>query len=109
MFPGPKSPLAGMILRASLATVLAAIAPSAAYPQVKPVTVVNPATNPVQTRITNSVVPVEVRNADPITVTGLESEGARETFTKNIAVATNPDETTKCNLINPLTVPAGKR
>src|SRR5262245_26211668 len=105
----PTSPRNGLTLRAALITVLSALAPLAAYPQVKPVTVVNPASNPVQTRITNSVVPVEVRNADPIPVTASDSEGTRETFTKTIIVGTSPEETTRCNSLNPFTIPAGKR
>ena len=48
---------------------LAAIAPFTANGQVKPtVTVINPVTNPVNAHITNTVVPVEVSNADPIAV-----------------------------------------
>lgn len=48
---------------------LAALAPAAAYAQVKPtVTVINPVSSPVNTRITNPVVPVVVSNADPIPV-----------------------------------------
>ena len=45
-------------------------APQIAFAQTKTqnVTVVNPASNPVKTTITDAVVPVEVRNAEPIPV-----------------------------------------
>lgn len=52
----------------AMAVALAAAAPFAVLAQTKPtVTVVNPVSNPVNTRITNTVVPVEVSNADAIT------------------------------------------
>jgi hypothetical protein len=46
------------------------IVPIAAHSQTKTqaVTVVNPTTSPVNSRITNTVVPVEVRNANPVSV-----------------------------------------
>ena len=51
------------------AMALTVLAPVAAHAQVKPtVTVINPVSSPVNTRITNSVVPVEISNADPIPV-----------------------------------------
>ena len=53
----------------AIAALLVLIAPVAAHAQVKPtVTVVNPVSSPVNTRITNTVVPVEISNADPIPV-----------------------------------------
>lgn len=60
---------AGMLYGSVLIVTLAALAPVAAHAQVKPtVTVINPVSSPVNTRITNSVVPVEISNADPIPV-----------------------------------------
>src|SRR5688572_28631347 len=66
---------AGTIGSAGLVLTLAASMSFAAYAQTKTqnVTVVNPATSPVNTTITNAVVPVEVRNADPISVNFTES------------------------------------
>ena len=58
---------AGLI--SATVVVLAATASFAALAQTKPtVTVVNPVSNPVNTKITNTVVPVEVSNADAIPV-----------------------------------------
>jgi hypothetical protein len=58
-----------MIYSSVLVATLAAIVPLAAYAQTKPnVTVINPVSNPVNTRITNAVVPVEISNADPVPV-----------------------------------------
>ena len=52
-----------------LVVAVAAFAPVAAHAQVKPtVTVVNPVSSPVNTRITNPVIPVTISNADPIPV-----------------------------------------
>ncbi|HKX99057.1 MAG TPA: hypothetical protein VJL86_05035 [Steroidobacteraceae bacterium] len=59
---------AGLISATAFA--LVATAPFTALAQTKPpnVTVVNPVSSPVNTRITNTVVPVEVSNADAIPV-----------------------------------------
>ena len=62
-----KPATAGLISATAIA--LAATAPFAALAQTKPtVTVINPVSNPVNTQITNSVVPVEVSNAEAIPV-----------------------------------------
>lgn len=62
-----KPTRAGLISATAIA--LAAAAPFAVLAQTKPtVTVINPVSNPVNTRITNTVVPVEVSNADAIPV-----------------------------------------
>jgi hypothetical protein len=68
---------------AALSIIVAAIAPAAAYGQTKTqnVNVVNPTTNPVNAQITNLVVPVEVRNADPIPVSAAEDRGEIIRFT----------------------------
>ena len=59
----------GIVLRSASVALIAALAPLAAHAQSKPtVTVINPVTSPVNTRITNTVVPVEVSNADAIPV-----------------------------------------
>lgn len=58
-----------MLFRSALIATLAVLAPVAAYAQTKPtMTIVNPVSNPVNTRITNEVVPVTISNADPIPV-----------------------------------------
>ena len=87
------------------AAAIIAIAPLAAYGQTKPqnVTVVNPTTNPVNARITNSVVPVEVSNAAPIPVT---VNPAAEEVVQVFMAAVFQSIDTVCNLY---TVPAGKR
>lgn len=93
---------------AALATWIA-ISPMAAYGQVKPnVTVVNPASNPVNTRITNVVVPVEVSNADAIPVVALDAEGSREAFAKVFTIDMDSSNI-MCNQADLLAVPAGKR
>lgn len=90
-------------------TAWAAISPMTAYGQTKPnVTVVNPTSNPVNTRITNAVVPVEISNADAIPVTTQESEGSRHIFSKTITVDLNFGAG-DCNFTDFLTVPSGKR
>lgn len=99
----------GISLKMALMTTLATLSPLAAYAQVKPtVTVINPVSNPVNTRITNSVVPVEVSNADPIPVAVSDSEGSREIYFKKVKVRL-PNEDSVCNSDDPITVPAGKR
>ena len=88
---------------------LATIVPIAAQGQVKPnVTVVNPVSSPVNARITNTVVPVEISNADAIPVVPQESEGSRQIFAKTITVDMGGGAG-NCNGTDPLTVPAGKR
>jgi hypothetical protein len=87
----------------------AAFTPLAAYAQVKPtVTVVNSTSNPVNTRITNAVVPVEISNADPIPVAAQDVEGSRQIFAKTISVNLGGSNGT-CNSSDVLAVPAGKR
>ena len=89
------------------AAAIIAIAPLAAYGQTKPqnVTVVNPTTNPVNARITNSVVPVEVSNAAPIPVT--VNQAAEEVVQVSMfAITPNLTQEAVCNIY---TVPAGKR
>ena len=72
---------------------------------VQNVTVVNPTTSPVNARITNSVVPVEVSNADPISVT--INQTAEQVVQVFMAADFQPAVAqTVCNLY---TVPAGKR
>lgn len=101
--------VAGVIHGSVLVATLAAIAPVAAYGQTKPlVTVVNPVSNPVNTRITNAVVPVEISNADAIPVVPQESEGSREIFAKTIRVSMAGGNV-RCNSSDPVTVPEGKR
>jgi hypothetical protein len=87
-----------MIYRSVLIATLAAIAPIAAYGQSKPtVTVVNPVGNPVNTRITNTVVPVEISNADPIAVlmapaaTSLEKYRAAQVTVSSAASSNSAD------------------
>ena len=64
-----KPTMAGMICGSAIIATLAVIAPLAAHAQSKPtVTVVNPVSSPVNARITNTVVPVTISNADPIPV-----------------------------------------
>lgn len=93
------------------ATVLAcaALLSTAAVAQTKPnVTVVNPVSNPVNARITNAVVPVEISNADAIPVVPAESEGGRQIYNKTVTVAMG-NGAGNCNHLDPVTVPAGKR
>jgi hypothetical protein len=72
---------------------------------VQNVSVVNPTTSPVNARITNSVVPVEVSNAAPIPVT--VNQAAEEVVQVFMAADFEPfNIRTVCNLY---TVPAGKR
>jgi hypothetical protein len=78
MTSAEKPAVAGTIACLVMLVALAAIAPVAANGQTKPtVTVVNPVSNPVNARITNSVVPVEVSNTDPIPVS-LQDAGTDE-------------------------------
>lgn len=64
-----KPAVAGVIYSSVLIAALAAFAPVVAQAQVKPtVTVVNPVSSPVNSRITNEVLPVTISNADPIAV-----------------------------------------
>ena len=101
--------LRSMICGSVLAATLATIAPIAAYAQTKPtVTVINPVSNPVNTRITNAVVPVEISNADAIPVAAQEVEGNRQIFSKTISVNLGGTVGT-CNSSDVLVVPAGKR
>jgi hypothetical protein len=103
------SAVAGMTCGSVLVATLVALAPVAAHGQNKPnVTVVNPVSNPVNTRITNAVVPVEISNADAIPVVPQESEGSREIFSRSIRISM-ADAMVRCNSSDPLTVPAGKR
>lgn len=89
--------------------IAATLAPPAADASDKTrVTVVNPAGNPVNTRITNPVLPVEVSNADAIPVVVEESEGSREIFAKSVTVDMNGGAAS-CNDADPVVVPAGKR
>jgi hypothetical protein len=77
--PASREPATtGMISCSLILMTLAAIAPIAAHGQSKTqnVNVVNPTSNPVNTRITNTVVPIEVSNADPIPVDARESVSA---------------------------------
>ena len=69
MIRSEKPATAALIAGSLLVALLAALLPFTAHAQVKPtVTVVNPVSNPVNTRITNEVVPVTISNADPIPV-----------------------------------------
>jgi len=89
------------------AVAIIAIAPVAAYGAAQPqsVTVVNPTTSPVNARITNTVVPVEVSNADPIPVT--VNQAAEEVVQVSMfAITPNLTQEAVCNIY---TVPAGKR
>jgi hypothetical protein len=102
-------------VRTGIASGIAVLAASgatlsvSAHGQVKPnVTVVNPATNPVNTRITNAVVPVEISNAEAIPVTAQESEGSRQIYHKSVTVDL-AGSAGNCNHLDPVTVPAGKR
>lgn len=109
MHSSRKPASAGMISCSMILTVWAAIAPTVADGQTKPtVTVVNPVSNPVNTRITNGVVPVEVSNADPIPVALPESEGSRAIFSRTILVDFANTQSS-CNFADELAVPAGKR
>ena len=104
------SAAAGVIHGSVLVAALAAMAPVAAQAQVKQptVTVVNPTSNPVNARITNAVVPVEISNADAIPVAAQDSEGGREIYTKSVTVDFGGGSGS-CNGDDPVTVPAGKR
>ncbi|HKX99056.1 MAG TPA: hypothetical protein VJL86_05030 [Steroidobacteraceae bacterium] len=85
-----------------------ALLPIEAYAQTKPtVTVINPVSNPVNSRITNSVLAVEVSNADPIPVTIPDPEATREIFFKVVNVSISGGG--GCNPNDPIVVPAGKR
>ena len=102
-----KPPSAGMTPNSLMLITLAAIAPIAAYGQTKTqnVNVVNPTTNPVKTTITNTVVPVEVRNVDPIraTIQSLQGEIVRAAQTRTYSAG----QSGSC--FNPgITVPSGK-
>jgi hypothetical protein len=99
----------GVVSGLAVLATWAAIAPIAAHGQIKPnVTVVNPVSNPVNTRITNAVVPVEISNADAIPVVAQESEGSREIFTRRVTVGL-AGGAGNCNHLDPITVPSGKR
>ena len=98
-----KKPRASRSGRA-LAGIICAFLTPVALAQSKPtVTVINPVSNPVNTLITNPVVPVEVSNADPIPV----SLGEAETVQVNCQANTTAGELgAACSVF---TVPAGKR
>ena len=58
----------------------ALLAPTVANGQSKPtVTVVNPVASPVNARITNTIVPVEIRNADPVPVAARDQDAGKYT------------------------------
>jgi hypothetical protein len=105
-----KGPVrAGIMSGVAVLAAWATVAPMSAYGQAKPtVTVVNPVSNPVNTRITNAVVPVEISNADAIPVTAQESEGRRQIYSKLVSV-TFDVSVVGCNGNDPVTVPIGKR
>lgn len=104
-----KPARAGIVAGTAVLAAWVAFASMAAYAQVKPnVTVVNPPTNPVNTRITNAVVPVEISNADAIPIVAQDSEGGRQIFNKTVTVDMG-NGAGNCNHLDPVTVPAGKR
>jgi len=104
-----KPARAGIVSGAAVLLAGIAIAPMTAQGQVKPnVTVVNPASNPVNTRITNAVVPVEISNADAIPIVAQDTEGGRQIFNKTVTVPLG-NGAGNCNHLDPVTVPAGKR
>lgn len=104
-----KPKTAGSLSASAILATCAALASSAALAQSKPsVTVVNPVSNPVNTRITNAVVPVEISNADAIAVTAQDSEGNRQIYRKTVTVKFG-NSAGDCNFTDLVTVPAGKR
>ena len=82
---------------------------TAAHGQPKPtVTVINPVTSPVNARITNTVVPVEVSNADPIPVSVPDSEATRQIFERAVNISLS-GEISDCNSADTVAIPEGKR
>lgn len=93
----------------SMALACVALLPFAAAGQTKPtVTVVNPASNPVNTKITNAVVPVEISNANAIPVRAQESEGSRLIFARTITIDMNGGASS-CNETDSVGIPFNKR